>query len=100
VRVEGARVRQVVVEFVGVRVHGGQMRQSVLMVEQRRPVKSFLTEFSGKFWRELGDGVDDPDDNVDATRRGADQKKKEITEGRCMTCVIAEVWGCGGVVWW
>ena len=71
------------------------MRQSVLMVEQRRPVKCFLTEFSGKFWSELGEGVDDPDDNIDAARRRAGQKKKKITEGRSMTCVIAEVWRCG-----
>jgi hypothetical protein len=100
VRVEGARVGQVVVEFVGVRVHGGQMRQSVLMVEQRRPVKRFLTEFGGKFWRQVGDGVDDPDDDVDAARRRADQKKKEITEGRSMTRVIAEAWGCEDVEMW
>ena len=73
------------------------MRQSVLMVEQRRPVKCFLTEFSGKFWSELGEGVDDPDDNIDAARRRAGQKKKKITEGRSMTCVIAEVWRCGDV---
>ena len=79
--VKGAGIRKVMMEFVGVRVHHGQMRQAVLVVEQRGPVKCFLAEFGGKFWAEIGESVDNPDGDVDAGGGGACQKQEEeITE--------------------
>jgi hypothetical protein len=49
VSIKRARIGQVMMEFVGLRIDRRQMRQAVLVVKQSGPVKSFLAEFGSKF---------------------------------------------------
>jgi hypothetical protein len=68
--VEGTRIGQMVMEFVGLLVHFGQVRHAVLVVEQRRPVHRLFAEFGGELWAELEAGVEEPDGEVDAAGWG------------------------------
>ena len=95
--VKRARVRQVVVELVRLRIHCRQMRQPMLVVKQCSPVKRFLAEFRANFRAELHVCVNDPHGDVYTAGRGTGQEQQEIAEsgvsgskgrgrGKCKIC--------------